>query len=250
MTEFALEASALSVSFGEHLVLDRLDFRLKRGDFLSIVGPNGAGKSTFLKALMGLVPIRSGSLRIFGQDAAQLKPGVLGYVPQVKLLERDFPALVEEVVLSGALRRWPSYMGAKERKSVREVLEELGAVHLMGRSVRELSGGELQRVYLARVMIARRPLVLLDEPATGIDVSGEADMYELLEHYQRNHGATIVMITHDLNATCHLSSQVLLIQREQIGFGSPQAVLSDENLRRAFGHVGHDHHMLVADRTP
>jgi zinc transport system ATP-binding protein len=248
VSDFAIEAKDLSVSFGDLSILHQLNWQLDRGCFLSIIGPNGAGKSTLLKVLMGLVKASSGEIRIFGQLPGKLKPGTLGYVPQVKLLERSFPALVEEVVLTGLKRKWPGLCLSKDKDAARSALTQLGAEHLMGRSVRELSGGELQRVYLARVMIARPQLVVLDEPATGIDAGGEADMYELLETYQHQSGATIVMITHDLNATYHLSSRVLLIQREQIGFGGPADVLTDENLRRAFGHVGHDHGMLVAEK--
>lgn len=248
MSKFAIESKDLTVRIGETPALEDISFSLPEGDFLSIVGPNGAGKSTLLRTLMGLHRPSKGSLRIFGRKPGRIEPDWISYVPQIKTLDKRFPALSIELVATGLNRRWPSLLGRKARDKARDALERLGAEHLANRSIDELSGGELQRVYLARTLIARPRMIILDEPTTGIDTVGEEDMFEQIERYQKENGATIIMVTHDWNAVYHRHSCVLLLNRRQIGFGQPEEALKDENMRRAFGHVGHDHPMLFGTK--
>jgi zinc transport system ATP-binding protein len=121
----------------------------------------------------------------------------------------------------------------------------VGAESLAGRALDALSGGELQRVYLARTLVRTPRLILLDEPATGIDVAGAADLYDVLEADQADRDTTILMVTHDWNAAYHHATHVLLLDGRQVGFGRPEAVLTDAGLREAFGHTGHAHAMLM-----
>ncbi len=244
MNDIAVRAENLSVELDGNTVLDRLDFSLPAGAFLSIIGPNGAGKTTLLKSILGFITPSAGRLEIFDTSPAAPAPGLIGYVPQVKMLDRSFPGRALELVVSGLRRKWPGIVKAAERARALEALESIGAVAIADRQINRLSGGELQRVYLARAIISSPRMVILDEPATGIDAVGEEDMYMLLERYQATSGATVLMITHDLNAVCHLCSHVLLLNRRLIGFGSPHESLSEEKLRLAFGHVGHNHAML------
>jgi len=237
----AVEVEDLTVRFGDHLALENVTLTVPRGAFVAIVGPNGAGKSTLLKVLLGLVPPSSGRVRVLGSPTVRVDPRRIGYVPQFKTLDRTFPALAEEVVASGLRRAWPGRLTPAERERVRAALERVGAGQLLGRSVSRFSGGELQRVYLARAFVRRPELVMLDEPATGIDVLGEADMYRLLEDYQRETGATLLMITHDWEAAYHHATHVIVLNRRLIGFGPPERALSERCLREAFGHVGHAH---------
>jgi len=162
-------------------------------------------------------------------------------VPQFKTLDRSFPALSIELVASGLRRRWPFRLAAREREAARAALRRVRGEDLAYRRLSRLSGGELQRVYLARAFVRGPRMLLLDEPATGMDVLGEADMYRVLEQYQRDHRATVLMITHDWEAARHHATHVLILNRRVIGFGPPERALSDECLRRAFGHVGHPH---------
>jgi zinc transport system ATP-binding protein len=140
-----------------------------------------------------------------------------------------------------AMLGWPWSRSQLQMRKVDEAMKQVGALHLSGRPLSKLSAGELQRVYLARSMVREPKLILLDEPATGIDTIGEADMYQLLETYQKKSAATIVMITHDWHAATHHSDLVLLLNQKQISFGKPKDALAEENLRRAFGHIGHAH---------
>jgi len=237
----AVETAGLTVRFGDHLALEDVTLTVPAGAFVAIVGPNGAGKSTLLKVLLGLVGPTRGEVRVLGRPPGRLDPRRIGYVPQFKTLDRTFPALAEELVASGLRRAWPGRLTPAERERVRSALERVGAGQLLGRSVSRFSGGELQRVYLARAFVRRPELVMLDEPATGIDVLGEADMYRLLEDYQRETGATLLMITHDWEAAYHHATHVIVLNRRLIGFGPPERALSERCLREAFGHVGHAH---------
>lgn len=252
----AVEIERYSVRFGEFQALQEVSLQVPEGAFVAIVGPNGAGKSTLLKALLGLErgAMRdgptwvSGRIRVLGHPPRAAPPGWVGYVPQVKGFDRSFPALAIEVVVSGLRRHWPFRMGREERQQAAEALEKVGALHLASRSLGGLSGGELQRVYLARSLIRRPRLLLLDEPATGVDVIGEADLYRHLEAYQSEQGATILMITHDWEAAQHHASAVLVLNRRVVGYGPPEKVLCPECLSQAFGHVGHAHRVVLEGR--
>lgn len=244
----AIAAEQLSLSLGGNLLLEGLSFAVPRGAFCAILGPNGAGKSTLLKLLLGLHSPDSGSLRVLGgapgsQDVARR----IGYVPQVKTLDRSFPALALDLVVSGISGGWPWRIKPELRSRAEAALAASGALALAGRQLSVLSGGELQRVYLARA-IAREPeLLLLDEPAAGIDSAGEHDMFHILEGYQARSGATVLLVSHDLSAALHHASLVLLLSRRLLACGSPRAVLTDSALGSAFGHTGHAHIMSAVE---
>lgn len=240
---FAVEIENLSVCFGDYQALEDISIQIPEGSFVAIIGPNGAGKSTLIKVLLGLIKPTKGHIRLYGKSPRQVPAEWFGYIPQVKTLDRTFPALAIELVISGLRRRWASRITNEERQKAITALEQVDAKHLVNRPLGRLSGGELQRVYLARTLIRHPRLIMLDEPATGIDAVGEADMYHLLEDYQTDHQATTLMITHDWEAAYH-ASLVLVLNRRKIGFGIPDKALSDECLRRAFGHTNHPHEMF------
>lgn len=243
VTAPAVEASDLTVRLGDFTALDSVSFALPAGSFSAVLGPNGGGKTTLLRAVLGLVSAASGSVALFGQTASALPPLQIGYVPQLKTLDRSFPAQALELVVCGMRRRWSWRALPSERDAALAALRLVGAEHLADKSIAWLSGGELQRVYLARALARRPRLVLLDEPASGIDVFGEADMYHVLEDYRRETGAAVLMVTHDWGAAYHHADLVLLLNRQLVGFGPPATALSDEHMRAAFGHHGHDHAM-------
>ncbi len=242
-----IAASDLGVRFGDHAVLDEITFEAETGDFVAVVGPNGGGKTTLLRVLLGLQAPDSGWTHVFGQRPATVEPGLVGYVPQIKGLDRSFPARALDLVLTGVDQRWPFRIRAEERERALDALTRVGAESLADRALDGLSGGELQRIYLARSLARTPRLILLDEPATGIDVAGAADLYDVLEADQAARDTTIVMVTHDWNAAYHHASHVLLIDGRQVGFGPPREVLTDECLRDAFGHTGHAHAMLMGE---
>lgn len=245
MSGNVLECEGVTAVLGDFVALRSISLRLPQEGFLAIIGPNGAGKSTFMKALMGLVPLAEGRIDVLGAPPGRQARSAVGYIPQIKTLDRHFPALPLELVLTGVRGSWPWRVRPEERDTALEAMRRAGIEHRARVPIGKLSGGELQRVYLARAFVRRPRLILLDEPATGMDRRGEADMYSLLEKYRAAHGATIIMITHDWEAARHHASHVMLIDRQLIGFGDPAEVLNEDNMRRAFGHVGHHHGMSI-----
>ena len=219
-------------------MLRQLDFEVPDGSFIALIGPNGAGKSTLIATILGTLAPKRGSIEVLGGRPGSHAAAV-GYVPQGKTHDTSFPALASDLVMTGVAPSWP--FAGSGGAAVASALERVGGAHLAARPVSELSGGELQRVFLARALARSPRLLILDEPATGIDVTGEADMYALLEAFQKDSGATVLMATHDLDAAEHHASHVLLMARRQVAFGTPEAALSESNLRTAFSHVGHAH---------
>ena len=241
MNDFAVEVNNLSVKFEDHIALSDLSMQIPKNSFVAIVGPNGAGKSTFLKVLLGLIRPTTGQVKIFGKTPQQVDPNLIGYVPQFKTMDRTFPAVSIELVYTGLSRKWPWRLNQDSTKKACQALDQVGAAHLAHRPIGKLSGGELQRVCLARSIVRQPELLMLDEPATGIDTIGEEDMYRMLEAYQKESNATVMMITHDWHAVTHHANYVLLLNRKQISFGPPSKALQEDNLRMAYGHIGHKH---------
>jgi len=245
MIDYSVSVSGLSVCYGDFIALDGLQFDIPSNSFVAIFGPNGAGKSTFFKLLLGLVTPAAGTFKLFGKNIKSVPPEWLAYVPQVKTLDRTFPALAIELVLSGLNMKWAWNRNNNDVHICKSAMEQVGALHLAQKPLSNLSGGELQRVFLARSIVRKPHLIMLDEPATGIDTMGEADMYKLLEQYKNASRCTVLMITHDWYAATQHSDLVLLLNKRQVAFGQPQQVLSEDNLRIAFGHIGHKHPSLL-----
>ncbi|MBI1292569.1 ATP-binding cassette domain-containing protein [bacterium] len=238
----AIRLHHLGVSLGTWEALIDVSLEFDEG-FLALLGPNGAGKSTLVRTILGLVPATSGSVEVMGREPRAIPARDIGYIPQIKTLDRDFPALPVELVASGLRASWPWSVRTDERSKAMAALDRVGMASKAERPLGRLSGGEMQRVYLARALVRQPRLLILDEPATGMDALGEADMYRLLELYRRESGASVFMITHDWEVARHHASHVLLLNRRPVAFGPPKEVLTGDNLRRAYGHMGHSHSM-------
>ncbi len=247
MSDPVICAEKVSVTIGEHQALRNLNLSVQEGDFVAVLGPNGSGKSTFIKTLLGVRKPSGGTITVFGLKPREVDPMHVGYVPQIKTFDRTFPAVSMDLVVNGLRAGWPGRLSERERDFSLAALSSVGAEHLAQARIGTLSGGELQRVYLARALVRQPRLILLDEPATGIDVGGEADFYDLLEQYRSAGPVTIVMVTHDWEAAFHHANLVLLLRSEQIAFGPPDVALSEERLREAFGHMGHAHSIYGTD---
>ena len=239
MSTPAVETDRVSVRFGDFHALRDVSFAAPEGAFVAIIGPNGAGKSTLLNVILGLQRADSGSVRLFGRRPEETDPHRIGYVPQLKTLDRRFPARALELVVTGITRRWPWRVSQEQRGRALAAMERAGVARVAERPIAALSGGELQRVYLARCLVREPSLLVLDEPGAGMDVAGEADMYHLLVDYQRVHRATVLMITHDWEGARTHASHVLLMQQGLVGFGPPEEVAQEERLLTVFGYVGH-----------
>ena len=241
MSTTAIEVRDLTVRFGTVDALKNVSFSVPDDTFTAIIGPNGAGKSTLLKVLLGLQRPQVGSATIFGDSPTDVERGLLAYVPQKKTFASQFPATVLELVTSGITGSWPWRIPRAHRERALHVMDRAGVTNLADRSVQTLSGGELQRAFLARSLVNTPRILLLDEPAAGMDMPGEAAMYHILCDYQADHNATVMMITHDWEgARCH-ADHVLLLDRELVGFGPAKTTASEARLLSLFGHRGHVH---------
>lgn len=237
----------LGVNYSKQGTLIDLSLDIPGKSFVSILGPNGAGKTTLLKVMLGLISNYSGSVKVFDLEPGDLPAQWVGYVPQVKTLDLSFPARAKELVMTGLRPKWPAWLSKGDIERVNEALGKVGALNLSDRLLNGLSGGELQRVYLARALIRKPRLIILDEPTTGIDTRGEEDIYMILEEYQKNNETIILMATHDWDVALHHSSHSVLLNHYLIGFGPPKKILREECLRRAFGHEGHAHSMYIGE---
>ena len=203
-----LTAQELSLGYDSRVIVRDLSFRVNAGDYLCIVGENGSGKSTLMKTLLGLQPPLGGSI----ETGDGLMQNEIGYLPQQTVVQRDFPASVREIVLSGCQGRCglrPFY-NAADRRLAAENMARMGISELANRCYRELSGGQQQRVLLARALCATRKLLLLDEPVSGLDPKVTAEMYELIASLNRE-GVTVIMISHDIAAALRYASHILHI---------------------------------------
>lgn len=248
-TRNSVEAANLTVKLGDNEALKDISFNLKQGDYMSVVGPNGAGKSTLVKVMLGLIKDYSGNVNILGAkagDGAISKS--IGYVPQIKTLDRSFPAQSIELVASGYTGEWVWKIDSELKDRSIAALKKVGVEHLAYRAINKLSGGELQRVYLARCFIRAPKLVILDEPATGVDTKAESDLCILVDNFKKEFGASIVTVTHDWNSAYHHSDYVLMINRTQYCYAAPDIAFRDDMLRELFGHIGHSHKMRFGAR--
>ena len=206
---YLIECKNLTAGYEGMPVVKNLSFNVSAGDYLCIVGENGSGKSTLMKTILGLRSALSGEI-IFGDG---LKQTEIGYLPQQTAAQKDFPATVREVVLSGCLGRKglsPFYSKA-DKKLCDDNIELLGITGITHRSYRNLSGGQQQRVLLARALCATRKMLLLDEPVSGLDPKVTAEMYALIEKLNCEDGITVIMISHDIAAAVQYASHILHI---------------------------------------
>lgn len=199
-------------------VIGGLNFSIDEGDYLCIVGENGAGKSTLIKGLLRLKKPSSGILSL----GDGLIANEIGYLPQQTIVQKDFPASVYEVVSSGCLNSlgFRPFFGKKERNLIQKNMERLGITHLKNRCYRELSGGQQQRVLLARALCATKKIILLDEPASGLDPVVTAELYELIGKINREDGITVIMVSHDVQAAVRYSKHILHLCHTQLFYGT------------------------------
>ena len=248
MPNFIIETNNLCVNYGTFTALNNITVSIPERSIVTIVGPNGGGKTTFLKTLLGLVEPQSGTIRINGMKPSELPPSLMSYVPQIKTLDRSFPALPIELVATGIRRNWVARLSNEEKKASLAALAQVGAEHLARRPLYQLSGGELQRIYLARSIISKPKILMLDEPVTGIDAAGESDFNKQIDNFRKSSDVTVLMITHDWEAAYHHADYVLLLNRNLVCFDVPDKAFSEQTLRQAFGHTGHAHEMTIGAR--
>lgn len=189
-----LEIKDLTAGYNGKPVLRNVNLTVREGDFIGIIGPNGGGKTTLVKTIAGLLPPLRGEITFHLKDGHGL-----GYLPQVNTFDKRFPITTEEVILTGLMGRKGIFgkYTTQDKKLVDELMEKLRVSHLKGKSIGSLSGGQMQRIFLARALVSRPALLLLDEPSTYADNQFEAELYELLKELNEE-GLTLLMVSHDL----------------------------------------------------
>ena len=213
-----LDAENVSVEYDGVAALKNVSFQIEKGDYLAVVGENGSGKSTLIKAILGLTELSSGMIRLNGG----IKKSEIGYLPQQTEVQKDFPARVDEVVLSGCLASrgiFPFYT-SKEKRLVLHKMELLDIVNIRKRSFRDLSGGQQQRVLLARALCSAKAMLVLDEPAAGLDPLISSEFYRLLGKINKEERTTVVMVSHDIEEAKKNADKILHLGTDSFFFGS------------------------------
>ena len=220
-----LEVKDLTVRFAGCTALDRVSFTIEKDAIIAVIGPNGSGKTTLLKAILGLVP-HQGEIRLFSNPARQVLPQV-GYVPQRFAFDPTFPLTVEEFI--NLTCRKP------EKLPLGGILDEVGMKDFKGKLIGELSGGQLQRVLLAHALVHRPRILFLDEATSGIDIEGLSDIYSIIHRLNREHGVTVMMVSHEISMVYKFTDRIICLNRDLISHGETRTALTREVLKKLYG---------------
>jgi manganese/zinc/iron transport system ATP- binding protein len=231
----ALEVHDLTVSYHRKPVLWNVDLAVPRGKLLGIIGPNGAGKSTLIKAIMGLLPLSSGWVQVFGQPVETQRDKV-GYVPQRESVDWTFPVTAMDVVLMGryGALRWWNRIGRRERDLAKQALDKVGMLPYAHRQISNLSGGQQQRVFLARALVQDSQIYLMDEPFAGVDAATESAIVKLLQEL-REAGKTVLLVNHDLQTAREYFDMLILLNMRIVAFGPTDEDFTPEMLQKTYG---------------
>lgn len=234
-SDLALETHDLSVAYHKKPVLYGVDLAIPKGQLVGIVGPNGAGKSTLIKAVMGLLPLRSGWVEVFGKPFGKTKTQV-GYVPQRESVDWDFPVNVMDVVMMGRYGKLGLFRRPKkeDREVARQCLDKVKMLPFANRQISNLSGGQQQRVFLARALAQESDLYLMDEPFAGVDAATESAIIELLKEL-KNRGKTILVVHHDLTTAREYFDSLVLLNMRVVAFGPTEEVFTVDQLQKTYG---------------
>jgi ABC-type Mn2+/Zn2+ transport system ATPase subunit len=226
--ECVFRVEHISKRFGDKVALDDVSFWIPKGEFLCLAGPNGAGKSTFLKIALGLLDPDRGTIDVHGKPPGP-NPKV-GYVPQRKTFSRGFPARVEELIVANIRGRWPLRITHDEHDRVMAVLARVGGEKLIHKELAGLSGGEMQRAFLARALVTDPELLILDEPTAGVDVQGRAEFLEILAEISASDEIAAILVTHNIAAIAKTAERVLYLEHRVVAWGLPGELLGRESL--------------------
>jgi manganese/zinc/iron transport system ATP- binding protein len=230
-----LDVHDVTVAYQRKPVLWDIDLTIDEPRLIGIVGPNGAGKSTLIKAILGLVPLVSGSIELMGQPVSEQRRRI-GYVPQRESVDWDFPVSVLDVVMMGTYGRlgWFRRPGAKDKAVARSCLAQVGLQELERQQIGQLSGGQQQRTFLARALAQKADVYFMDEPFAGVDAATERAILTLLQQLRRE-GKTIFVVHHDLRTVPSYFDHVILLNVRLIASGPSALVFTDDNLRKTYG---------------
>ena len=242
-----VEIDRLSYAYSGNLVLDNISFTIEEGDILGIIGPNGAGKTTLFSCMLGLLDDYTGTIKILGENIEKKNNKVfksIGYIPQKKTIEQNFPATVEEIVSLGV-----TTTGKTSKEKIALALETAGLFAQKDRRVGELSGGQQQRVLIAKAMVNNPKLLILDEPVTGIDLEMQNKFYSLLKRLNQENNITIIWASHDLDAVNRFATSVACINRSMFFHGKTIEFFENPDLLKAYSESSMQAHMHLHNHT-
>jgi zinc transport system ATP-binding protein len=222
MSKTAVHIDNLSVYYGQVPAITGVCLDVADGEYLGIIGPNGGGKSTLLKAILGLIPATVGTVQVYRNNPGKNRSSV-GYVPQFAALDKQFPITMLEVVLTGRLKQGLSPFSRftqEDKKAAYDLLEKVGIESLANRQISELSGGEFQKMLIARALAVNPRLLLLDEPTASVDVGSRDQIYDLLAELNKN--MTIILVTHDMLAISSQISRLACLNGYLVYHGEPE----------------------------
>ena len=225
----------VEVGYGSTFTLAGVSFSVSPGEVVGFIGPNGGGKSTLLKAIAGVLPLRNGRITL-GGEPLHAASGHVAFVPQREDVNWEFPATALDVVLMGRYRSvgWLRRPGKPDRQRALAALAQLGLAGMEGRHISQFSGGQQQRIFLARALVQDPRIVLLDEPFTGIDAANRAVFHDAIRDFATA-GAIVLMATHDLDEVVATCSSILCLNRRVVAFGPTATTYTPETLRTTFG---------------
>ncbi|AFU59681.1 ABC uptake transporter, ATP-binding protein [Candidatus Nitrososphaera gargensis Ga9.2] len=234
----AVKVDRVSYDYGQGKILDDISFSVEEGDLLGMIGPNGAGKTTLFNCMLGLIEDYDGRIEIFGEDIRKSRKVLqqIGYVPQKKSIEQGFPATVEDIVSLGATRK-PS------KGNISQAIETVGLLDFKDRRIGELSGGQQQRVFIAKALVNEPRLMILDEPATGIDQETQNKFYSLVKKLNKENHITIIWSSHDLEAINSIANKVACINRSMFFHGKSHEFFDNPELLRKYSESSMQAHM-------
>ena len=233
-----IETKNLSVSYDKNEVLHDISFFVSPGDFIGLAGPNGAGKTTLVKTILGLTPMSSGSIELFGQASTKFNGwGKIGYLPQKNsTINALFPATVLEIIMLGLMsqKKYPKKINSKDKEKVNEILETLEISDLKNKMLSELSGGQQQKVLLASSLVSKPELLIFDEPSTALDPQSRESFFALIKKLNTELGIAIILITHDTAYIGQYAGKLLYIDKDLIYFGSFSDFCRSEKMTKYF----------------
>ena len=232
----AIRANHLDVGYRRKAVWNDATFEVRQGEFVAVIGPNGAGKTTLFRLLLGLQRPSDGTLAVFGEAPRRGNPRI-GYVPQRHTIDTDTHVAADALVRLGATgTRWgPGISYRPAREAAREALEAVGAAELGHRPLGGLSGGELQRVFLAEALAGNPEMLLLDEPLSNLDLRRSRELVEVVHELVRSRNVTTLLVAHDINPLIKCLDKVIYIANGSVATGPPEAVLTSASLTALYG---------------
>lgn len=229
-----LTISNLSLAYDGQTIFHDLSLSLRPGNITGMIGPNGAGKSSLVKAILGLIATETGNIQFKG-ETLNLSKHRIAYVEQRKEIDLTFPIQIKDLVLTGAYAQLGLFHkpGSKEKAAAWKVMQQVQIEHLADRQLNQVSGGQLQRAFVARAILQDADLIILDEPFVGIDAESEGQIMNILRLWKQE-GRTILVIHHDLSKVHDYFDELILMNRGIIQTGPSQQVFTAENLAKAF----------------